>query len=206
MKEQLIEYGIILTERKFVWGYSGNISVRSGPNVFIISAGGTNLGSLKIDDLISCHINRDLTEGKRRPSMETGLHRGIYRTCPDAGAVIHSQPFYSTLIACSDLDVRTDVIPEAMAYIGRVERVPYFHAGSRILADAVAEKAVESSVLLLENHGVVCFGDSIEDALIKTEALEFLCRLFAVSSNSNIDLKYLGNDVMDDFISHLENI
>jgi hypothetical protein len=46
----------------------------------------------------------------------------------------------------------------------------------------------------------------LDDALLKTETLEFLCRLLVVSNTSDIDLNNLGEDVMNDFISHLKNI
>jgi ribulose-5-phosphate 4-epimerase/fuculose-1-phosphate aldolase len=206
MKNKLIKYGHILAKKKLVWGNSGNISMKSEPDAFFISAGGTNLGKLTDDDIICCGMDGGVINGKKRPSMETGMHRSIYGKCSDAAAVIHSQPFYSTLAACSNLNIRTDILPEAMAYLGKIERVSYFHAGSSDLAKAVADKAKDSPVLLLENHGVVCWGTSLDDALLKTETLEFLCRLLVVSNSSDIDLNNLGENVMNDFISHLKSI
>ncbi len=206
MKKLLIKYGQILEKKELVWGHSGNISIKNSSDTFFISAGGTNLGDLKEEDIISCKIDNDSITSKRRPSMETGLHRRIYATCQDAKGVIHSQPFFSTLMACSDRDIQTDVLPEAMAYLGKVEKIPYLHAGSKELADAVAERAVESTALLLENHGVVCWGKSMDEALLKTQTLEFLCRLLTVSTGSGIKMKNLGDAVMKDFIAHLKQL
>jgi len=202
----LINCGRRLVERELVWGHSGNISLKTEPNGFIISATGTNLGRLEDGDLILCRIDRDAWEGSRRPSMETGLHRGIYHTCKDAGAVIHSQPFYSTLAACSDLDIRTDCLPEAMAYLGKIEIVPYHHAGSTQLAEAVAAKAQSSRALLLSNHGVVCWGSSLEECQLLTETLELLCRLLITSRAAGIPINYLGPEMTDDFLRHLKSI
>lgn len=205
MHEDLITCGHALAAKRLIWGYSGNISMRIEPNVFAISAGGTDLGNLCEDDLIFCQINSEEFQGKKHPSMETGLHRNIYRACQNASAVIHAQPLYATIVACSDLEIRTDFLPEAMAYLGSVERVPYHHAGSYELAVETANKAANNPVLLLNNHGTVCWGASLSEALINTETLEFLCQLLVISRNSGIEFNYLGKHVKEDFRQHLRD-
>jgi L-fuculose-phosphate aldolase len=93
-----------------------------------------------------------------------------------------------------------------MAYLRSVERVPYYHAGSHDLAEATAAKAQASQALLLGNHGVVCWGSSLDATLLRTETLEFLCRLVVASYANGISLNYLGDDVMEDFGQHLRRI
>ena len=204
--KHLIDCGRSLSDKGLVWGHSGNISVKVEPDAFLISAGGTNLGQLREEDLILCRIDTDEFQGNKHPSMETGLHRSIYRTSENSTAIIHSQPLYATIVACSNIEIRTDFLPEAMAYLSAVERVPYSHAGSYELAEATANKSVHNSVLLLDNHGAICWGTSLEEALLKTETLEFLCRLLVISGKSNIKLNFLGEDVMEGFRQHLRDI
>ncbi len=198
--------GSTLVEQGLTWGHSGNISARIEPDSFLVSAGGTDLGVLGDEDFIRCQIENESFEGDGMPSMETGFHRGIYRNCEKAKAIIHSQPFYSTVAACSDMPIRTDFLPEAMAYLERIERVPYYHAGSSELAEATARQARNSQVLLLNNHGIVCWGSSLEETLLLTQTLEFCCRLLIVSRNSGLDFNYLGKDTIDDFRRHLRKI
>lgn len=205
-KEAIKWCGLALAEKGLVWGHSGNISIRLNSEAFLISAGGTDLGCLTDADMVVCYIVHDRYEGTANPSMETGLHRGIYQSCPQAAAIIHSQPFYSTLVACSDIDVRTDFLPEAMSYLGSIVRVPYHHAGSTELAEASAEAAMHSQVMILDNHGVVCQDESLKSAALKTEALEFACRLLVTSRASGTALKYLGETVAKDFLKHLKDI
>ena len=204
--EELINCGRILAEKGLIWGHSGNISVKIEPDAFLISAGGTGLGNLTNIDLILCRIGTDDYEGTKQPSMETGLHRSIYRKREDCTAVIHSQPIYTTIVACSNIEIRTDFLPEAMAYLPSVERVPYHHAGSHELAEATVNTSTQNSVLLLDNHGAICCGASLEESLLKTETLEFLCRLLVISNQHNIQLNFLGIDVIEDFRQHLQDI
>jgi len=202
-RENLKRCGRTLSERGLVWGRSGNISARAESNAFLISAAGAELGALRDEDLVVCRTDSDSWEGARRPSIERNMHRGIYQACEQAKAVIHSQPFYSTLVACSDLAVRTDLFPEAMAYLGEVGRVPYHHAGSPELAEAATQKARSCQVMLLENHGVLCWGSSLDGVLLRTATLEFLCRLLVVSQAGGIAMNFLGDAVADDFARYL---
>ncbi len=206
LRESIKEYGHALIEQGLTWGCSGNISIRIEPDAFLISAGGTKLGNLRDEDIISCEIEKETCEGSVKPSMETGLHRGIYRNCAEAKAIIHSQPLYSTAVACSDMSIRTDFLPEAMAYLSKIERVPYHHAGSQALAEATAAQARNSQILLMNNHGVICWGSSLEETLLLTQTLEFCCRLLVISQNSGLDFNYLGEETIEDFHRHLRSI
>ena len=203
-KDELTIYGQALVKSGLVWGHSGNMSTRVDADAFLITAGGADLGMLLDDDIIPCSVDDDSYEGLLQPSMEVGLHRGIYRACQDAMAVIHSQPFYTTTIACSDFEVRVDLLPETMVYLGQAARVPYYHAGSQELAEAVAARASDSRVILLSNHGVVCWGESLSEAFLKTETLEFLCRIIVTARAGSIDMNYLGDEAMRDFADHLK--
>ena len=171
-----------------VWGTSGNMSIRADAESFFITPTGKSLGDITGRDVVHCRIDKD--SPNKNASMEWALHRGIYQKRRDACAVFHSQPLYSTLIACAkDKKIKIALIPEAIAYVNKIEVVPYRHAGSIELAQKCAEGAEKADVLLLENHGVVTFGTCIEDAVNKTLTLEFLCRLTVVSNAAAIELK-----------------
>jgi ribulose-5-phosphate 4-epimerase/fuculose-1-phosphate aldolase len=204
--EDLKRCGRVLDEKGLVWGRSGNISVRVESNTFMISASGVDLGNLCEDDFVICHLHDNTSKGVKPPSIERGLHQAIYKVHQDAGGVIHSQPFYTTLVACSSMAVEADLFPEAMAYLERIERVPYYHAGSDDLAQATADRASASYVLLLENHGAVCWGSDIDEALLRTQTLEFLCRLLVLSNASSITMSHLGEETMLSFLDHLNVI
>jgi len=182
-----------------VWGASGNMSMRVDAGNFFITASGKSLGDITAGDMVRCRIDKDTPP--ENASMEWGLHAGIYRNRSDAYAVFHSQPLCSTLIACArDKKIKTALIPEAIAYIGKIGVVPYRHAGSSGLADKCAERAKKSDVLLLENHGVVAFGSSLEEAVNKTLTFEFLCRLNVLSEAADMELKEIPPRQASEFL------
>lgn len=206
VRDEIKKYGKMLHEKGLTIGRSGNISVKLDADTFMINRAGADLSILSEDELVSCNVLTDRWRGCFSPSIESGFHRGIYLTFPNASAIIHSHPFYSMLVSCSDIPVRTDLFVESMAYLDKVVRVPYFHAGGKELADAVTAKAAESQVLILENHGVLVWGKNLDECLIKTESLEYLCRMQITAAAAGIKLNYLGENVMEESRKHLKNI
>ena len=76
------------------------------------------------------------------------MHRTIYRIRPDAGAVLHFQSLYATIVACSkEPDINLNFIPEMPAYIGPIKFVPYLPPGSDELARVVEKTAGDRSRL-----------------------------------------------------------
>ena len=177
--------GEYLLARGLTWGTSGNASVRLDDKAFLVTASGTDLGDLGPDNFVTCSLAGDGAAGTssgspgqaRRPSKEAPMHRAIYALRPEAGAVLHASPFYSTLVACSDVEVPQDWFVEAFYYLEQVARVPYHHPGSQALAGAVAAAAAGANVLLLENHGVLVHDTTLREALAGLETLEVACRM-----------------------------
>ena len=128
------------------------------------------------------------------------MHRAIYVNQPQAQAILHSSPFYTTLVACSDIELRLDLVPESMAYLSNMGRVPYFHPGTPELAEAAGEQAAHN-VIILENHGLIVWGRSIEETVQVSEMMERLCQTIVVAKMSGgaIRLRWLGADVVRDF-------
>jgi L-fuculose-phosphate aldolase len=204
--KSIIEFGKEVEKKNLIWGPSGNISYRMGENIFLITVSGAHLGNLNIEDFVVMDLDNKRVEGKARPSIESKMHTEIYKIQKDAKAVFHSQPFFTTLISCTEIVVDTKLFPESMAYIDRVERVRYDHPGSQELAHSVSEKAKDCDVIILSNHGAICWGHSLEDVLIKTETLELLCKLITYSRVSDLNLNFLSQDLKDEFLKHLSEL
>ena len=176
----------IIAEKGYVSGASGNVSRRSG-DFFCITASGIRLDSVEPGlTTVRCRVDADgVPPGA---SIETRMHRAIYQRRPDVKAVIHSNPPYSTLLACSkDVMLDTSIIPEGKL-IDPVGFVEFFPAGSTELASAAGSAVADSNVILLQNHGTVVVGDSLEAALNSLEYLEFICYLTVTARIGGIRL------------------
>lgn len=184
--------------QNLTWGNAGNISARLDEGTFLISASGTQLGNLAEADLVRVPDGA----GTRHPSKEVPMHRAVYETRPDIGAVLHGAPFYSTLVACSDIELPRGLFVEAMYYLERTASVPYFHPGSEVLGEAVREQARSANILFLKNHGVLVFDSTIADALMGLQVLEFACRMVVTARSAGLPLTELPERVTQDFLEH----
>ncbi|MEW6095472.1 MAG: class II aldolase/adducin family protein [bacterium] len=81
------------------------------------------------------------------------------------------------------------LITEHTDHCKKIERVPYQHPGSIELALEVGKRIKDADILLLENHGVLCAGCSIQEVINKTQTFEFLSKLTVFSKSANIELK-----------------
>lgn len=188
-------------ENELAWGNAGNISARLGPDSCLITASGTDLGRLAEDDLVVCGWGEKATQQTgRRPSKEVPMHRAFYELRPEINAVLHASPFFSTLVACSDLHLPANWFVEDMYYLERVVRVPYCHPGSKDLGEAVREKCAGANVLLLENHGVLVADTSVREALMGLHTLEMVCRMVVTARSAGIEVRGLSVDTVRYFL------
>jgi len=201
VREHLRAAGQYMLENDLAWGNAGNISARIDTDRYLITASGTQLGNLSHDDFVECSMDGSFS-GDRKPSKETPMHRAIYEQRPEIGAVLHASPFYSTLIACADIQVSADLFIEDMYYLERIEHVSYFHAGSRELGEAVRLKARHANILFLDNHGVLVYDTSIQEALMELHTLEFVCRMIITAQSAGIALRSLPASTVTDFLEN----
>ncbi len=202
--ESVIRWGQYACAAGCLTGKSGNLSVRDGA-FMRITASGSFLGSLRDEDVIRCSLGDGRPE-TGKPSMESEMHRLLYEKLPDAGAVFHSSPFYSTLLACTGEPIPLDLLPETMAYIRGVVRIPYIHPGSASLARATASRLGLGEMGLLENHGVIMAARSLEEAVVGVETFEILCRMLVVGRAAGLKLRQLPPGTRPDFLDHLAQL
>jgi ribulose-5-phosphate 4-epimerase/fuculose-1-phosphate aldolase len=171
--DQLIAAGRRVGAKQLTWGTAGNISARV-PGGFVITASGARLDELTPEDFLTCPLDGDLPAGC---SVESGMHRGVYRARPDVNAVLHCSAFHTTLVACSSIELETAASTDTQYYLQRLARLPFLQPGSPELAEAVTAAAADHDVMLLANHGSVAIASGVDTAVNVTEALELMCRM-----------------------------
>lgn len=197
-KQEIIENGRWIMEKNLTWGTSGNISVREGDHIYV-TASGTVIGDLHEEDITVVDLEGKVLEGKK-PSKETGMHLEVYRKRPDVAAVLHASPFWTTFAACTTMEMKTDLFIESMYYDEKLLRVPYFHAGSSALAEAVSKVAEKTHVILMEHHGMLCYDRNLKECRSALEVTENVCRMNIMAQSAGIPLQELPKETVRDFL------
>jgi ribulose-5-phosphate 4-epimerase/fuculose-1-phosphate aldolase len=202
IRDELRALGRYMIDNQLVWGSSGNISARVGEDSFLITASGAWLADLGPEDLVACRISGSQVMGERKPSKEFPLHQAIYALRPEINAVIHSSPFYGTLISCTEASICSNWFVESMYYLERVGRVGYHHPGSAELVEGIKGEIMGANVLILENHGVLVYDTSIQEARMALHTLEVMCRMMVVSRSAGLEIQGLPEETVRDFLSN----
>ncbi len=199
--QELIRVGRLLFKRELTWGTAGNLSARLDADHCLITGAGTVLEDLSEDDFARCEIAGAGFDGPRRPSSELKVHQQVYLARPDAGAVLHASPFFTTLVASTGLELNTNLTPESMVYVGEVQRVPYIHAGTAELAVAAGEAAHGANAVILENHGMLAVGPTVPRAFATLESLEVHCRYEVWARMAGLQLQYLSPEQAREYVA-----
>ncbi|MEV7383064.1 class II aldolase/adducin family protein [Streptomyces lydicus] len=158
-----------------VVGTSGNVSRRL-KDLVLVTPSGVPYDRLGPGDLTAVDLNGAQIIGSLRPTSELPMHLAVYRSTP-ATAVVHTHAPYAT--AVSTLVAELPPVHYMAAALGGPVRVaPYALYGSDELAAYLLEALRDRTGALLQNHGTVAYGDSLDQALDRTAQLEWMCRVW----------------------------
>lgn len=156
-----------------VRGTSGNISARDPESGNVaITPSGMDYEKVQPEDIDVIDLEGEVVEGNRRPSVEKPLHLAFYRGRPDVLAVVHTHAPYATALSmvCSEIPT---AMPEIIFTLGgSVPVAPYTTPGTEKLGLEALEVIGDRGGVILQNHGTVTIGESLDRALYRAVALE----------------------------------
>jgi len=161
-----------LYQRGFIAGTEGNVSALEGPNRLWITPSGYHKGLLQPADLLLIDLHGQVLFGDGRPSSETPMHLALYRCRPDIRAVVHAHPPLATALTVAGYHLEPPLLPEAVVALGEVPTIPYQMPTTWQFANDVGAAMRQAEAALLENHGSVAVGASLQAAFNKMEIVE----------------------------------
>ncbi len=175
IKAEIVATGRKLWHRQYVDGNGGNISYRIGPNEVICTPTLCSKFDLTVDELCMVDLEGNQLVGDRPRTSEILLHLEIYKAVPQAKGVVHCHPPHATAYAITGRVPPTGVIPEFDVFVGAVAVSPYETPGTKTFAETVLPYVRNYNTVLLGNHGIVCWADTVTHAEWYAEVLETYC-------------------------------
>ncbi|WP_135465761.1 methylthioribulose 1-phosphate dehydratase [Crenalkalicoccus roseus] len=184
---QIVEAGRRMDRLGWVPATAGNISLRLPGGRVAITRSGGHKGFLDASGVMVVDLAGRPEDPAARPSAETGLHCGIYRRFPEAGAVLHGHSVPATVLSrAAGRSLRLGGYELLKAFPG----LPTHEASAEVpvldndqdiarLQAAVERRwdAMPVPVVpgyLIRGHGLYVWGADMPAALARLEALEFM--------------------------------
>lgn len=195
-KDEVLHCARWLSEHGFFGGQlgsKGNVSrIDREDNQIVITPSDRSYQSMSPEDI--CVIDSDLkpVEGVLAPSIEAGMHTGIYRHRPDVNAVVHTHQVYACVLSLLNQPIPA-LFDEVTYEIGpAVEIIPYAVSGSRQLNENVISKLDNGCLCyIIQNHGALSLGRNLQQAMKNAELLEKVAQVYCYALNTGHDISLL---------------
>jgi L-fuculose-phosphate aldolase len=166
----------------------GNLSLREANGDVWITPARVDKGGLHRDDIVRVQGSGAI-EGIRRASSELPIHQQIRERRPELEGIVHAHPVALVAFSLAHEVPNTRLFHQAWRICGAVGFAPYKLPGSAALGAIVADTFAEGfDCVILENHGVVTAGVSLQEAFRRFETLEFTAKTI-------IKARLLGGEV-----------
>jgi len=200
IKAEIVNVGRKLWQRMYVDGNGGNISYRLGPDAVICTPTLLSKADLRPEDLCLVDLKGNQLLGPRARTSEILLHLEIYKAVPEAKAAVHCHPPHATAYAITGRVPPTCVIPECEVFIGQVALAPYETPGTQKFAETVLPFVKKHNTVLLANHGIICWADTVTHAEWYAEVLDTYCWTLMLATQVGAPITYISPEKASDLL------
>lgn len=201
VKTEICAVGRKLWLRQYVDGNGGNISYRIGANGVLCTPTLISKYDMTPDDLCMTDMAGVQIAGSKARTSELLMHLEIYKAVPEAKAVVHCHPPHATAYAITGRVPPNFVLPEFEVVVGKVAISPYETPGTKAFAETVLPYVKQHNTVLLSNHGVVCWADTVTHAEWCVEVLDSYCWTLMLAAQIGAPISHLSEEHASDLLA-----
>ncbi len=174
LRRQIVAAARRLHAQGLMPGPAGNLSARVDEGRVLVVPSGVPKAGLQPEELLVVTLEGEVVSGIKgmKPTSELPMHLEVYRRRPEVGAVVHAHPAASVALTLAGVSLAKPVLPEAVLLLGEVPTTAYATPSTPENRTAIAKWIAEHDVILLARHGALTVGHTVEEAVVKMEALE----------------------------------
>jgi L-fuculose-phosphate aldolase len=180
-RDQIVRYGRMLHERGFVAAMDGNLSIRLTRDRILVTPTCVSKGAMRSADMVVVDGEGRHISGRRHVTSEIGMHLLVYSRRPDVQAIVHAHPPTATGFAAAGIPLTEPLVCEVVMGLGCIPLARYGTPGTSELAQTLEPYVANYDAILMSNHGVVSYGDTLEHAYMKMETVEHFAQIALVT-------------------------
>jgi L-fuculose-phosphate aldolase len=184
LKQTIADTGRIMIRERLTVGTWGNVSLRDCETGLIyISPSGMDYEEIQPSDVVVLDNKLKVVDGCRIPSVEREMHVSVYNARPDVNAVAHTHPLYSTVLGVNRMEL-PGISEDFVQIVGdKIICSEYALPGTPQLAKNVARALGERNAVLLPNHGTLCAGTDMKNALMICHVVEKTAHIYIMAKS-----------------------
>ncbi len=194
-KVLLVEMAKQLAQSKLSIGTWGDISTRIDSNLFAMNPAGHFYESLKPEDVSILKIKKD-TLDKNKRSFKQSFYSKIYNLDGSVNFIVYTHQKFATALAgfSKKIPVKEEKYKELLGDF--IPAIGYTLYGTKEFTQKVVACLKENSpkAILLSNNGILCFGATMDEILLRLETLEEFCREFIFNLNYKLAFEHYRYD------------
>jgi len=165
----------------YVAAMDGNLSVRLDEERILATPTAMSKGALRPSDMVIVDMDGRLISGRHHVSSEIAMHLLIYRLRPDVHGIVHAHPPTATGFAAAGMALNQPLVCEVVIGLGSIPLAKYGTPGTPELCESLESLIPQYDAILMSNHGVVAYADTLHHAYMKMETVEHFARIALVT-------------------------
>jgi len=180
-RSEIVAFGRMLHQRGYVTATDGSLSVRLDERRILATPTGMSKGWLRPADMVIVDPAGRQIAGRRHVSSEISMHLLIYKLRPDVRGIVHAHPSMATGFAAAGIALNEPLVCEVVIGLGSIPLARYGTPGTSELCESLESLIPQYDAILLSNHGVVTYADTLHHAYMKMETVEHFARIALVT-------------------------
>jgi L-fuculose-phosphate aldolase len=180
-RREIVLFGKMLHQNGYVAAMDGNLSVRLDEERILATPTSMSKGMLRAADLVIVDREGRRLLGKHDVSSEIGMHLLIYKLRPDVQAIVHAHPPTATGFAAAGMALNQPLVCEVVIGLGAIPLAKYGTPGTPELSKTLEPLVSQYDAILMSNHGVVAYADTLHHAYMKMETVEHFAKIALVT-------------------------
>lgn len=176
-RARIVEICQRMYRQGFIAAADGNVSVRLGRDRLLVTPSGYHKGFLCTGDLVVTDLAGQRLGGRNRPTSELAMHTLVYAARPDVRALVHAHPPMAVALTLAGVSLEGCVLSEACLALGPVPTIPYATPTTAEVPAALRAHLTRANAFVLERHGSLTVGSSLDEAYNRLEILEHTAKI-----------------------------
>jgi L-ribulose-5-phosphate 4-epimerase len=175
----------------------GNVSKRVGKDMFLVTPSAMAYDTMRPEDIVLVNKEGNTVEGIRRPTSDLKAVLYIFEHMPKMQVVLHThQPqAVAVSLVTSELPViLTSMVDELHS---AVSVAPFTISSDITMGIEAVEYAGKALAVILKHHGIVAFGENMDQALSAAVYLEEACHVYLLALSTGCDIKVLTKEQIE---------